>query len=391
MSDLGLPLTVRFDALGRETRSIEDWSIDSHYLVSTDGFSFTYIDENRDNLRGLECQPVTLIVGDAPQLVGRIDATEREQAHAVKCDGRDYIADLVECHVDPKLQIKEGMTLQQAVQRACSPCGITIVLGDAAVVRDVRTGRRTGRSAPPDFISLSVQDLRPDGEQGLYDYINRLVVRHGGTVQPTLSRNELLLQAPNYDQEPAAFLRRSLKPGGTNRIKKASARRDFSSFPTYTVVRGLANETNENERAPKNSSALEDSASLTPETKAVSVSGRRIPAAGGADADGKLYRLLSIRDRQARTPKQIASIGFRAVWDRLKDALTYRCTLSGHTDPDTGAIYGIDTIVDVQDEVSDVNERMWVYRRELRYTRGEGAETELECWRIGAYQLGMSG
>ncbi|HEU4544351.1 MAG TPA: hypothetical protein VFR23_24685 [Jiangellaceae bacterium] len=387
----GLPLTVRLDRLGRESSLIGDWQIDSSYLVSTDGFSFDLLSQNPTELRGLEAQPVTLVVGEHPQVVGRIDVTERESARSLHCEGRDYLADLVEGHVDPKLAFKDGMTLQAAVALACSPYGINLVLGDAAVTRNARTGARGGRAAPKDFLTLKLQDLKPESEQGVYDYVNRLAVRHGVTPQPTLNRNELLLQAPNYDQEPLYRLRRSLSPGTTNRIKRGVARRDFSSFPTFTVVRGLGGTQPTTEKTPKNASGLIDSALLTPETQAVAISGRVLPVPHGADADGRLYRLLSLHDRTARTSEQITAVAFRAIWDRLKETLTYRCTVAGHTDPDTGAVYGIDTIADIQDEVADVNERMWVYRRTLRFTAKGGAETDLECWRIGAYQLGASG
>lgn len=388
MTDQGEPLTVRFEALGREVGNIEEWSIDAGYLVSTDAFSFTYVDANPLNLRGLEAQPVTLLVGDAPQLVGRIDVTERgNSATSVECEGRDYIADLVETNVDPYLAITEGMTLQKAVQLAASPCGIKLVLGDAAVTRNARTGRARGGSSPAAFLALSLQDLKPDGEQGLYEYLNRIVARHTVTIQPTLNRNELLLQGPNYDQESLYAVRRS-RDGRTNRVKRGVARRDFSRFPTFTIVRGLNAGATAKENSPPNTSGLINSSTLTPETRAVSVQGRRKPSLSGPDADGKLYRLLSIHDRHAQTRDQINAAAFRAIWDRLKDTLTYRATLRGHRDPDTGAIYSIDTMIDVQDEVADVNEPMWIYRRTLKYTKSGGAETDIECWRKGVYLPG---
>lgn len=384
------PLTVRFEALGRETSNIEQWSIDSSYLVSTDGFSFTYADGKRENLRGLECQPVQLIVRDAPQLVGRIDVTERTNALAVSCEGRDYMADLVESHIDPLFAPTEGMTLQKAVALAASPCGITLVLGDAAVMRNARTGVRGGKTAPGDFLTLSLQDMKPDEGQGIYEYINRLAARHGCTVQPTLNRNELLLQAPHYDQDPLYTIRRSIAPGGSNRIKSATARRDFSSFPTFTVVRGAGITAASQEKGAKNASGLIESGGYTPETLAVSVKGRVKPSPNPTDATGKLYRLLSIHDSHATKREQVNAAAQRAIWDRLKETLTYRATLKGHEDPDTKAIYAVDTVINVQDEVADVNETMWIYRRTLRYSRDGGAETDIECWRIGAYQTGNS-
>lgn len=388
-AELPTPLTVKFEALGRETQNLTSWTIDSNYLVSTDGFSFTYVDKP-ERFDGLECTPVQLLVRDAPQLVGRIDTTETgEDGLSAQCEGRDYFADLVECHIDPALALTEGMTLQKAVALAVSPCGIKIVLGDASIMRNLRTGTRRGKKAPADFLTLTLQDAKPDPDEGIYEYVNKLGIRHGVTAQPTLARNELLLMKPNYDQEPAAVLRRTTI-GTANRIKRGVARRDFSRFPTFTIVRAQNAGSAANEKSPKNASALSDTAGLTPETARVSVRGRVKPSPGAPDANGKLYRLLTLHDERATTRAQVESTKLRAIWDRLKDTLTYRATLKGHADPDTGAIYSIDTIVDVQDDVARVHERMWVYKRTLRYDPKNGAETDIECWRIGAYQLGMS-
>jgi prophage tail gpP-like protein len=87
----------------------------------------------------------------------------------------------------------------------------------------------------------------------------------------------------------------------------------------------------------------------------------------------------------------VNAAAFRAIWDRLKDTLLYKATVKGHRDPDSGALWTIDTIVNIQDEVTDVNEPMWIHKRTFRYTPGSGAETDIECWRIGALQLGASG
>lgn len=390
----GLPLAVKFEALGRETNQIGDWFIDSDFLTSTDAFQFQYVDQERpDLLFGLEAQPVTLSVGDAPQLVGRIDETEiGDNGAAVTCDGRDYIADILESNIDPLVNITEGMTLQAAIKHACSPSGINVVLGDAAVMRRARSGRnpRTGK-APPDFLALKLQDLRPDDGLGVYEFCNKLLARHGCTMQPTLKRNEVNLVAPNYDQEPLYQIRRSRAQGGGNRIIRASARRSFARFPTYTIVRGQGTGVTQSEKTPENTTALIDSASLTPETQKVSVAGRVKPSAHGADANGKLYRLLYIHDTTAQTKTQTKAAAFRAIYERLKDTLLYTATLRGHQDQDSGAIYTIDTVIEVQDEVAGVNEKLWIHSRRLGYSKQAGATTTIGCWRLGALQLGVSG
>ncbi len=389
----GLPLTVKFERLGRETNRIASWFIDSEFLTSTDAFQFEYVEtEQPELLQGLECQPVTLTVGDSAQLVGRIDETDiGGKGACVTCDGRDYLADILESHVDPLVTITEKMTLQAAVKLLCSPSGINVVLGDASVMRNARSGRnpRTGK-APPDFLALKLQDLKPESEQGVYESVNKLLARHGCTAQPTLKRNEVNLVAPNYDQEPLYQVRRSRSQSGGNRVLSANARRSFARFPTYTIVRGQATGEAAKESSPKNTTALIDSAALNPETQRVSVPGRVKPSAHGADPDGRLYRLLYIHDKTGQTKTQVSAAAFRAIYERMKDTLVYSATLRGHQDPDSGAIYTIDTVIDVQDEVAGVQEKLWIHKRRLEYTPQGGAQTKIECWRLGALQLGAT-
>jgi prophage tail gpP-like protein len=243
--------------------------------------------------------------------------------------------------------------------------------------------------APKDFLAFQQRDLKPESEQGIFDWCNRLAARHGGTLQPTLSRNELTVVAPNYDQDPIGRIARGSKAGSSNRVISGKARRDFSRFPTYTIVRGRDAGEAASESSAKNATKTFDSAALTPETQRVAVSGRVKPTSK-ADANGKLYRLLYIHDRMARTDTQIQAAAFRAIWDRLKDTLVYTVSLRGHRDPDSNAIWSVDTIVDVNDEIANVREKMWVASRRLSYDPQNGAQAELTCWRIGAYQTGNS-
>jgi prophage tail gpP-like protein len=393
-TEKGLPLAVKFERLGRETNRIGEWFIDSGFLTSTDVFQFQYVEpDDPTQLFGLEGQPVRLRVGECEQLVGRIDETDiGAEGAAIACDGRDYMADLVECGIDPLVTIKEGMTLQAAVALAASTCGVNLVLGDAAVMRNARSGRaaKSRGKAPKSFLKLQLKDLKPQPEQGIYDFINRLAARHGCTPQPTLNRNEINLVAPNYDQEPLYRLIRSRTQSGANRIKSARAKRSFARFPTYTIVRGQGTGSAESEKSPENTTFSKDTAVLNPETAAVSMPGRVKPAAHGADADGRLYRLLYVHDQTAQTKEQVGAAAFRAIYERMKDTLLYTATISGHADAESGAIWSVDTVVDVQDEVTGVREHLWIHSRKLGYSQKSGAETTIQCWRLGALQLGAT-
>lgn len=197
-------LQVRLTGLGLEIDRTLNYEIDSDYFVSTDGFRFTLYDEDPSKVLGFELQPVELTIDGAPQLIGRIDRSEVGDNSAITYMGRDYIADLVECNIDPTVVIKKGESLFGALTLAASPVGIDTVLSDDDLaLRDVRSGRSLGGKPHSEFVEARSEDFKPNAGEGIYEFCNRMVCRFGATIQPGANRNELLVTAPNYEQDPA--------------------------------------------------------------------------------------------------------------------------------------------------------------------------------------------
>lgn len=392
------PLSVRFEALTAATERVEDWWIDSEYLTSTDGFSFTMVDQKQiDEFGPLEMAPVDLMVAGATQLKGRIDITTTgDKGFAVTCDGRDYMSDLVECNVDPALKITQGMSLFEAITLAASPVGIdTVVSVDDIALRNIRTGRSVGAKKPPkDFRALKAEDLKPENGQGIYEFLNKFVARMGATMQPTNDRRTVGISAPNYNQEPVGSIIRTddTSSSGRNNVDKGVARRDFSRFCTYAIFTSRFAKAGETSKGARQEVDVSEAAfGFNPEiariiTDAI-IPGRRKPGNSTSLGLSQVYRLLSFKDDDARNAEQLTRAAVRAVAERLKDLLVYTCTLQGHTDPKTGAVYTVDTMLDVQDRVARVSEPMWVASRKLRFAPGEGAVTDLTLWRKGAFVL----
>lgn len=394
MPDPGLPLTVRFDARGRETQSVTSWMIDSSYLTSTDEFEFRLFSKFPEELDGLELQPVTLKLGETTQLIGRITGSRVGKSGATVRDfrGLDYVSEIVECNVDPGVKITEGMTLQAAVKHVCSPCGIEIVLGDAAVMRRLRSGVSTiTHRAPKDFRELKQKELVPEAGKGIYEFLNPIAARHGCTIQPGTARNELMLDAPLFEQDPIAHLRRSID-GGSNNITEAEADRDWSRYPSFVQVTGFEY-SQEAESTPKQSrmslSTNEETGKLPEIDRIVGGTvaiGRRKPDKPIGDP-GHLYRYLSLKDDKAQTQAQVEAAARRMLAERTKDTLEYTATLRGHTDVTTGAVWTVGTIVQVDDEVARVHEPLWIAKRTLRYDPAGGATTTITCWRPGTFVI----
>jgi prophage tail gpP-like protein len=390
------------------TTNIEDWSIDSAYLGSTDGFSFTIIDDNPNNLRDLECQPVSLYVNGACQLIGRIDQTVRgDKGKSVVCRGRDYMADLVECNIDPTFVVKEGEKLGDMIVRAASPVGIKKVAdgSDVSTARNVRTGRAFGDTGPPpNFKGIKQEDMKPDPGQGIYEFLKKICERHGCTIQPDISRDSLLVTSPLYKQDVPYKITRLRNSTEANNVDSAVATRDYSSFPSLVIVQGHGSP--KHGEKTKSDQGVIDTWSVAQQfvrdgeegstsqgelgrtLNIVTWSGRRKPGEDTGDllAQNKIYRLNHFRDTQARTKLQLDKAATRLLNEHLKNTLVYEVTLIGHVDPFTGAVWSTDTIVDVNDDICDVHEKLWVMDRSFSFSSG-GAKTRLKCIRPGSYEI----
>jgi prophage tail gpP-like protein len=396
VTDTGL--TVHFELLGRqETRFIE-WQIDSSYLTSTDGFSFTIspgAGADRSLLRDLEIQPVELLVNGASQCFGRVDATSiGDRGSALTCEGRDFIADIVECNVDPYLKFSAGTTVGVALVDAMSPCGIKNVYGPEDVsMADVRSGKKTKGKPPRGPKAELAEDAKPRFGEGIYEFCNRIVARYGATIQPGPDRTAVVLDRPNYSQEPRYRLARSddTTQSKRNNVLSASARRDYSRFPTFVLFTGTAGKSGKSGSGlytffDTRLTAAQQSDEMGRILNAGIVGGRLAPGVT-VENPAILYRLLSYRDEQAKTQAHLDNAARRAYAERLKDSLSYRVKVQGHADPETGAIWSVNTMAHVDDAICGINEPLWIASRTLRYSQSEGATTELELWRPRSFVI----
>lgn len=382
-------LEIQLERQGRRLTNVTSWEIDAHFIVATDAFRFTLYDSDTSKVDDLECQPVELFVHGASQLTGRIDASELgNDGSAVQYEGRDYIADFTENSIDPRLIFKEGMTLGDVAKLVLEPHGVTEVVGSDAVMRNVRTGRLNKNEPNPDYTNVTIEDMKPDNGIGCYDFLNRLAARFHATIQPTTSRQKIQITGPNYKQSPLYRLERR-KSGGRNNIVSAVRRRDFSSVPSFVAFSGT--------RAPSGTSGEPAYRAIqVPSTaRALGLAVAPILAAtmresgfkrGDEYQYGKLYRSLVHKDDESRNTSQLEAAAFRALYDRLKSCFVYQVTVQGHKDPESGAIWTIDTTVEVHDEVCRVFGTFWIVSRTLKFDAQSGATTELMLWMPGLYQ-----
>jgi prophage tail gpP-like protein len=179
---------------------------------------------------------------------------------------------------------------------------------------------------------------------------------------------------------------------GGNQVLSATATRDYSSFPTYAMFAGKGGEKTK-ARNPLSRSYEIDAvaANLSDELQSIlgdaTIAGRRKVGDTSELGLGQLYRLLYQLDEDSKNAAQLERVAARAVGERLKETLVYSVKLKGFEDRTSGGLFAIDTVIDVQDEVCGIQEPLWVASRKFSFSPTEGATTELECWRLGAFQV----
>lgn len=392
-------LTVNFERLGiQETTRIKDWRIESAYLTSTDAFSFSLLqDFTNPELRDIELEPVELLLNGFSQVLGRIEKTTiGGDGSAITCEGRDYLSALVEGNVDPTFAVKESMTLGEAILGVTEPYGILAVLGDDDVaMQNIRTGYAVRRKKRRNKKRVQLQDYKPRPGEGDFAYANRLAARHGVTIQASQDRHTLLLNAPDYDQDPTYTIHVTAdrRAGTQNNVLEAVAVRDFTKFPTYTLANGKQARSEEKPQPVRRTyDMLTLAATFSPELGRILsadkiVQGRKLPNVADDSIGTKLYRLLHIEDYDARNDDQLDHAALRAIAERLKDTLEYTCMLRGHVDPDSSAIWSVNTMVHVIDEIRGIDEPLWIAEVNKTFSHGDGAKTQLRCWRPDSFQI----
>ena len=384
---------VVFENLDRVEKNLENYSIDGNWLTSTDGFSFTIYSDQPERLRNLKLQPIHITIDGAVQLHGRVERTRRSSKNTVTCEGRDYISDMVESHIDPQIRITKGMTLEELVVQACRPFGIEGIVTDedeTYSLAEIRSGKKTGARPNSPLKQLSAEEAKARPGAGVYQFLSTVLERFGATIQPWNQRNKLYIQAPHYDQDPLYELL-AIEGDSRSNVKSATVVEDYQRVPTFGI---FTSKVSKDGKAHGTESALlsifeviEALAGYQKDLFALNLAdGRRTPSDSGF-APGALYRLLYSEDKESKTRAQLERASRREISERIRDILVYTCSVQGYRDAVTGAIYANDTIATVRDEIRDVNEELWVIGHKFTGGRGSGSSTDLTLLKKGVIQL----
>lgn len=393
--------SVEIEGVGTFYDGFNSYRINSNYTTPTDEWEFVVFSDDdpaglRERWRPL--QPVKLYVSGRCQVIGRIDRIMGVGAGsaALKVMGRDYLADIVSSTMDPTYQISKEMTIGEMILEVFKPWGITSVLSDGGLTRNIRTGKQPYQPDPQDLERVKLEDLKAEENQGVFEFANKIVARHGFTIQPGGTRDSVLIVRPQYAQAPLYSLTR---PGN---IFEAVADRNYANVPTVTLGRGRAGGNKHQvsgsrsefptftEGAPSKIGLTSEVIGITSSDGSLAVTREKRfdPKKGDNTIYGytpPVYKPLFFRDKDSRNGAQVERAVKRMLAERLRETLQYNVTTRGHTDTDSRAVWTVDTIVRVDDGVEAVHENLWVYERTLGNDGSSGPQTDMICVRPESY------
>lgn len=284
-----------------------------------------------------------------------------------------------QAHVDPSLtfRAKSDTPVDEVILRALRPFGFSEITVDADAARNVRFGKRLAKKSKSKVTKglFRHQEAQAHDGEKAYAFCARIFNRMGVALR-CAPDGRLLLQAPEYDQDPAYTVSQTF--GGTgpgDRFLDGLEIEDTNDdqFSSCTVS-GLAPDKRGKTRTSK------------PQVEVVQTidrGGLRTPYTSTVAP----YKPLIIKDKSARDNEQCERVATLAMGLRASKSYSITGEVDGFVSS-TGRVWSIDTLARVVVEADGVDETMYLVARTLMQSRDGGQRTRLRFIPRGSLVLG---
>jgi prophage tail gpP-like protein len=372
------------------------------FLTPADSWSWSI---DVDELSDIDITAITpgarveLYVDELRQTVGFIDDIRirsiRNSGSVMTVTGRDWLSPAVDGHIDPKTRFKPTMSILDVVQASFEPYGIKAVADDNTANRNAITGAKYGvRTTKTGRVKKSVlnHQLKPYPNEGAFAFASRVTQRAGLWIWPAADGETVIVGTPEYDQDPRYQLRHRIDDGGVkSNVLESDVTNSGKNQPRVIIATGFGGGGEYAKSTLKGGifnpviQSLDDSDIIDayPEIKFLGVppfTAALVPITEpGA-------RPLFLYDPESHTQDQLNSFLYRGLSLCMRQSLAAHYTIEGHK-LNNQAI-AIDTIIDVDDDRSNLHAPMWVLGRQMSKDVGGGTKTTLDLIRPGSLIFG---
>ena len=427
-----------FDSATGEVVAIDRWityDFASDFLTPTDSFSFTLGATEAglpDKLRSALKLGAQVSIHNETNILatGLIDAVDisadRSAGIVYNIHGRDKLGQTLDAVADPTFQLKSGGTLAELLKRLFGPFGWPDdddydIDGDAN--RDARMGKRgikTSETAPSGrrkakrrrsggggssgaarkLASFILHQTKPYHHESVFHFASRVAQRHGLWIWCSADGETLIVGKPDYKQEAPFVLHRGRD--GRGNILSGSVHYAMTDQPTLIIADGFAvgaagefGKGRIKAHIINPMLGLTDEADNTPEVAALLAKHpgtveNTLPSASFPFRAANIpFRPMFLHDPESRTKEQLNAFVKREMSLLYRKALTTSYVVEGHGQNVDGQFvaWAPDTVVDVEDELGELQERMYVLGVAFNKSRMGGTTTRLELIRLNTIVL----
>jgi prophage tail gpP-like protein len=363
-----------------------EFNVTSHVLDASDSFSFRapIIPQRNDKktLTNKGLKPGALVTVWARAKTGktirqhtaRIDEvkyeTDRSSGSMVTVTGRDHLGPLVDSDAMPSI-VQQNTTLKDVIIRALEPFGFfehQIVIDNDAnrmlLTGKPESGTTLSAQAPQNLSSFKIQNARPHAGESVHQFLMRHLKRFGLLMWGT-NDGKIVFGRPNYDQKPSYEIRLlSGIDGRENNAKHGSRHLNWKHLPSEVHVYGKSHG-HDWARSSIHAVIKDDT----------------VKKAG-------FHRILTVTDQNCRTNAEAEQRAKYEMSLRRQSVDKLEFVMKGIMNEDSGAVYAVDTIADVQYDSADATGLWYVIGRTFTRSRHGGTETRLTLVPKGSIVLG---
>ena len=351
---------------------------------------------------------VQLVIAGLVQSSGYIDSIEktanRDTGTEWHVEGRDRLAQPADACCDPRLQIKESMTLVEALKLIFGDFGwgtdatisdTNAASTDLAAGQNLRSKRYRsdakgfGRRALKEY---KMHQYRPYAQESVLDFALRVVQRLGFWIWLSSDGKQLILDQPDFAQDPTYKLVRS---DSFSNILSGTVKFSVADQPTHIVADSY---TKGGEFSRGRSAAIMSNAAvrvlslptgLPPVLEEYVKAGAKVVHLPAAHLNfipqiAPRVRILYLHDDESQTPEHIESYVRQQMALLQRKSLEVHYEVAGHGQIINGEFvpWVIDTVVEVDDKLAGLSENLYVLGRTFTKARSGGTHTNLELIRL---------
>lgn len=396
------------EPVGKDRRDFElteftEYSFNSNYLAATDSWSFSVSADRlpihiRD-IRDAIGSPVRVKFNGVVQSAGYIDSIEtsvsRSNGIEFHIEGRDKLSPVVDACADPAMQLKEGVTLLDALYQIFSPFGWTDkgkYVEDALALRLLRNPtkggkfRKTKLGSKKEIVKFKMHLFRPYPREGVFQFASRVAQRFGLWIRLSPDGEELVIAKPNFDAEYDHSIYRGRDLGSN--VLEGTVKWAVHDQPTVIVAEGwsFAGEFGHS----KLKSILRNGIVQTedPELEKTFEKFKGAKVVEPYKFEDTFYvpknKVLYLHDDESHTQEQLDNYIKKEMSLLQRKSLEAKYTVEGHGQIVNGSFrpWTVDGTVRVIDKVAQVEETLYVLDRTFIRSRSGGTKTNLNLIRL---------